>query len=434
MTRALRHDPWAHPTMGTDLREPVPADPRLMPQFTPLENATPAERAAESAALIAEAGKSAQHLGVPLTLQDFPRDPAIHGGTEKENALFSAVPLFGLNAPRWREKEGLPPLTPFNCTEYDEVSMCTRKKKKGRRSSFSFAKDQTLASLQASIDAEVDATMMAMGLSPTVLSFSSINSRRAGVENGPEAAGPSNSTFTEVGSASAPPVFSSFASEPSSSIELSTTTTKKSKKKGKATSNNNSRPHSDMQIDETLPPIPVTVEPSTTTTATTTGTSRKRSRRVAEIEEDTPNDDRDPTVAVTTGPAPAPAPTRISKTQRAPKKTTTKKVKREQEDPQEETRQPELQSAPNKRRKRSAAPSPDPTIGGLDNVAASGGVVDESGPDQGSLRRSKRVTRSSATAGQAAATDSTVAAATDTTAKGAGRKRNGSGKRATTRS
>jgi hypothetical protein len=429
--------------MGTDLREPIPADPRLMPQFTPLENSTPAERAAESAALIAEAGKSAQHLGVPLTLQDFPRDPAIHGGTEKENPMFSAVPLFGLNAPRWREKEGLPPLSPFNCTEYDEVVMCPRKKK-GRRSSFSFANDPMMASLQASIDADVDAAMAAMGFSPTLLSFSKASSRRrAGVENGPEAAGPSNSTFTtELGSTSAPPVFASSIEHP--------TTTKKSKKKGKASSNNKSRSHSDMQIDETLPPpIPVIVEPSTTTTTVQpppTGTSRKRSRRVAEIEEDTPIDDRDPTVAVASGPTPAPLPVpkRGSKTQRAPKKTT-KKVKREQEESQEEARQPAelVQSAapPNKRRKRSAAPSPGPpTIVGLDdNVAAVGvaEVIGESGLDQeGSLRRSKRVTRSSATAGQTAAAESTVvmAAATNTTAKGAARKRNGSGKRATTRS
>ncbi|KAH9975742.1 hypothetical protein BGW80DRAFT_1250644 [Lactifluus volemus] len=404
MTRALRHDPWAHPTMGTDLREPIPADPRLMPQFTPLENSTPAERAAESAALIAEAGKSAQHLGVPLTLQDFPRDPAIHGGTEKENPMF----------PRFHS---------LASTLHVGVKR------------------------RASIDADVDAAMAAMGFSPTLLSFSKASSRRrAGVENGPEAAGPSNSTFTtELGSTSAPPVFASSIEHP--------TTTKKSKKKGKASSNNKSRSHSDMQIDETLPPpIPVIVEPSTATTTVQpppTGTSRKRSRRVAEIEEDTPIDDRDPTVAVASGPTPAPLPVpkRGSKTQRAPKKTT-KKVKREQEEPQEETRQPAelVQSAapPNKRRKRSAAPSPGPpTIIGLDdNVAAVGvvGVVDESGLDQeGSLRRSKRVTRSSATAGQtaaAAAAESTVvmAAATNTTAKGAARKRNGSGKRATTRS
>ncbi|KAH9004523.1 hypothetical protein EDB86DRAFT_1954567 [Lactarius hatsudake] len=37
---ALGFDPWQHPTMGTNLREPVPADPRLIPRFTP-ENATP---------------------------------------------------------------------------------------------------------------------------------------------------------------------------------------------------------------------------------------------------------------------------------------------------------------------------------------------------------------------------------------------------------
>jgi len=93
--------------MGTNLREPVPADPRLIPQFV-LESTTPAQRATESAELIAQAGVSARRLGVSLTLHDFPRDPAIHGGGENEDPMHSAVPLFGIHAPRWRAKEGLP--------------------------------------------------------------------------------------------------------------------------------------------------------------------------------------------------------------------------------------------------------------------------------------------------------------------------------------
>ncbi|KAH9072313.1 hypothetical protein EDB83DRAFT_214834 [Lactarius deliciosus] len=118
---ALGFDPWQHPTMGTNLREPVPADPRLIPRFTP-ENATPTQRASESAELIAQAGVSARRLGVPLTLQDFPRDPAIHSGGENEDPMHSAVPLFGIRAPRWRAKEGLPPDVAPGLATYNGVA------------------------------------------------------------------------------------------------------------------------------------------------------------------------------------------------------------------------------------------------------------------------------------------------------------------------
>ncbi|KAH9013269.1 hypothetical protein EDB85DRAFT_1899836 [Lactarius pseudohatsudake] len=128
---ALGFDPWQHPTMGTNLREPVPADPRLIPRFTP-ENATPTQRATESAELIAHAGVSARRLGVPLTLQDFPRDPAIHSGGENEDPMHAAVPLFGIRAPRWRAKEGLPPDVAPGLATYNGVA-APPAGKKGKR-------------------------------------------------------------------------------------------------------------------------------------------------------------------------------------------------------------------------------------------------------------------------------------------------------------
>jgi hypothetical protein len=103
----LGFDPWQHPTTGTNLREPVPADPRLIPQFTPIDKATPAERAAVSVALVKEAGMSARQIGVPLTLQDFPDHPSISGVGKKEDPMHASNPLFGLNAPRWRAMQGL---------------------------------------------------------------------------------------------------------------------------------------------------------------------------------------------------------------------------------------------------------------------------------------------------------------------------------------
>ena len=93
--------------MGTNLREPVPADPRLIPQFTPISKATPAERAAVSAALVKEAGMSARQIGVPLSFHDFPDHPSMSGGGKKEDPMHASNPLFGLNAPRWRAMQGL---------------------------------------------------------------------------------------------------------------------------------------------------------------------------------------------------------------------------------------------------------------------------------------------------------------------------------------
>ena len=92
--------------MGTNLHEPVPADPLKMPRFMPTDQATPAERAVESAALIREARMSARRLGVPLTTHEFPREPVKNVSGD---VMHSSVPLFGLCAPRWRQMEGLLP-------------------------------------------------------------------------------------------------------------------------------------------------------------------------------------------------------------------------------------------------------------------------------------------------------------------------------------
>ncbi|KAI0306056.1 hypothetical protein B0F90DRAFT_1814863 [Multifurca ochricompacta] len=143
---ALAFDPWQHPTIGTNLREPVPADPRLIPQFPPLESATPAQRAAESATLVAQAGISARRLGVPLTLHDFPCSPATHGETENEDPMHSSVPLFGLRAPRWRVKEGLPLDEEPGLATYDGVPALPSGKK-GRKL---YAKKLTLMRKAAS--------------------------------------------------------------------------------------------------------------------------------------------------------------------------------------------------------------------------------------------------------------------------------------------
>jgi hypothetical protein len=72
-----------------------------------VNQATPAERAARSAALIKEAGTSARQIGVPLTFQDFPDHPSMNRGTRKEDPAHASIPLFGLSAPRWRAKQGL---------------------------------------------------------------------------------------------------------------------------------------------------------------------------------------------------------------------------------------------------------------------------------------------------------------------------------------
>ena len=123
---ALGFCPWQHPSMGTNLREPVPADPLKMPRFMPTDQATPAERAVESAALIREAGMSAHRLGVPLTTHDFPREPAKN---VDEDIAHSSVPLFGLSAPRWRQMEGLLPHVIPGTASYDGVRAKPRENK-----------------------------------------------------------------------------------------------------------------------------------------------------------------------------------------------------------------------------------------------------------------------------------------------------------------
>ena len=65
---------------------------------------------------------STRRLSVPFTLQDFPRDPAIHGGGEHDDQMHSSTPHFGLATPCWRE-EGLPPLDIPGCPETTGVPM-----------------------------------------------------------------------------------------------------------------------------------------------------------------------------------------------------------------------------------------------------------------------------------------------------------------------
>ena len=57
--------------------------------------------------LVKEAGTSARQIGVPLTLDDFPDNPAMTKGRKPEGPLNSSIPAFGLNAPRWRTMQGL---------------------------------------------------------------------------------------------------------------------------------------------------------------------------------------------------------------------------------------------------------------------------------------------------------------------------------------
>ena len=116
VTGALGFCSWQHPSMGTNLREAVPADPLKIPRFMPIDQATPVERAVESAAFISEAGMSARRLGVPLTMHDFPREPV---KDVSEDTMHSSVPLFGLSAPRWRQVEGLPPHDIPGAASYD---------------------------------------------------------------------------------------------------------------------------------------------------------------------------------------------------------------------------------------------------------------------------------------------------------------------------
>ena len=117
----LDFNPYEHPTIGTNLREPVPADPELIPKFTPVNQATRAERAAQSAALIKEAGLSARQIGVPLTLQDFPDHPSMNHSGRREDPMHASIPLFGLRDPRWRAKQGLDNVAIPGTVAYDGV-------------------------------------------------------------------------------------------------------------------------------------------------------------------------------------------------------------------------------------------------------------------------------------------------------------------------
>jgi hypothetical protein len=411
----LDHDPWEHPNMGTNLREPVPADYRLIPQFVPPENATPAERAAESATLIAEAGVSARHLGVPLTMQDFPRDPATEGGAESEDPMFSSIPLFGLHDPRWRKKEGLEPYTTVGPADYDILAM--------------FPQGVRARKMFAMYEKKLNSRLKRLNAAVSLESSSSKTSARAGrvgAADGPAAAaGPSTSTVVQVtGVRASERTTTTQYSRPGSTPVLSAPpnltakppTTKKSKKKSKASRSKNA-------TATVPPPLPATGT-----------TSRKRSRRAVELD-DAANDDCHAGRSASAS-APAPPPARKQRTtQRVPK------IKFEEEEGAPEETRPEPAT---KRRKRSVAPSPSPTIvlhrgagddgdGDGDGSSNSGGVR-ESVQDQGSLRRSTRVRRSLAAAGTGAEAEVgaalTVVVTPDTAAKGAARKRSTSGRRA----
>ncbi|KAH9992971.1 hypothetical protein BJV74DRAFT_390818 [Russula compacta] len=52
---------------------------------------------------------SARRVGVPLTMQDFPRNPVECKGANGDDPMHSSIPLFGLGAPRWRSSQGLKP-------------------------------------------------------------------------------------------------------------------------------------------------------------------------------------------------------------------------------------------------------------------------------------------------------------------------------------
>ncbi|KAI0251816.1 hypothetical protein BJV78DRAFT_1312712 [Lactifluus subvellereus] len=394
MTGVLGDEAWDHPNIGTNLREPVPADPRLIPQFAPLENATPAERATESAALIAEAGMSARRLG-GTPPYDVPSFPSYSGVAE---------PPEGGKGKRLYERQA------------------RKLKAKAMRR----------------------AAMAERGSS----SSSRARAKHGGVVDDPAAAGPSNSTAAPVtrahesantavldmsietsvpsssGSAPAPTAPLSTRTESSTTTTIPTNSTattiagvtatknKKKKSKDKGSSKGKSRSRADQQTEQQVVPTPVA--PASPLTP------RKRSHRALELEDDdVANDDRSVAVPKASKHVPQPQP----------------KIKHEEngEEPQQEETQPETQPerAP-KRRKRSAAPSPSPTIG-LDNNSVGGGDDDGDGDDkssQGPLRRSVRVTRASATGAGAA-----PVVVADTAAKGAaGRKRRSTSSKRSTRS
>ena len=443
MTRALSFNPWEFPRIGTNLREPIPADPKLVPQFAPLESATPAERAAESAALIAEAGMSARHLGVPLTIQDFPRDPAIHGGGELDDPFHSSTPHFGLAAPRWRKKEGLPPLDVPGCLEIAGIRMPPLGK--GKDLYERHARRLKAKAKRRGVDAAT---------------AGSSSSTRAGAKHGglvddPATAGPSYSTTAQVTgaddeaphaherestiaalemfiakfapsssrSAASPTASRTTSPEPSTTTAIPTnptavteapttapTTKNKKKKRKDKSSSKTKRSRTDQQPEQEIVPTPVALAPAPELT------SRKRSRRALELEDDVANANADRSDALP----------KISKRALQPQP----KIKQEENEGEQ----------PPKRRKRFAAPSPSPTIG-LGDSADDGGDGDGDGDNGGdkssqrAVRRSRRATRALATgAGVGAEAAPVVVAVADTVAKAKGaaaRKRGTGGKRST---
>ncbi|KAI9464455.1 hypothetical protein BJY52DRAFT_1184198 [Lactarius psammicola] len=467
---ALGFDPWQHPTMGTNLREPVPADPRLIPRFTP-ESATPPQRAAESAELIAQAGVSARRLGVPLTIQDFPRDPAIHSGGENEDPMHAAVPLFGIRAPRWRAKEGLPPDTTPGSATYNGVA-APPTGKKGKKL---YAKRaQKLNPKWKTFEAAT---------APTGSSSSSITIDKLFdlLDDGPAMAGPSSSSAKVATRAGASmsgvtrtPEFPGRAAVemPTSSSSISLVSPAPSAPAplpSTSTSTNSPIPSPAPPPAHTTIPVPVprptpipaatpidlggatpslTVQPhiaSTSTasltksdvthTASSRSTSQLDSHRNEQIR--SANPDAPSSSSSSTSTSPVPTRPSLKRTRRAAE------LENDEEDgngvgssshspvamvvplvrtsPEPHIKQEESGPQPQrKRRRRSAAPSPSPTIGlGADTHDASGGGW----PEPGQLRRSTRVARAHA-------------CATATTTRPASRKRHttGNSKRATTRS
>ncbi|KAF8268804.1 hypothetical protein EI94DRAFT_1726839 [Lactarius quietus] len=423
---ALAFDPWQHPTMGTNLREPVPADPRLIPRFTP-ESKTPAERAAESSELIAQAGVSARRLGVPLTLHDFPRDPAIHSGGENEDPMHSAVPLFGLRAPRWRAKEGLPPDVAPGSATYNGVP-APPKGKKGKRL---FAKRaQKLDPKWKTFEAATAPRGLRRRNSPaqstnclTCWMGLRLQVHPAPVPEQKRARRPLRAVRSQLGlrilrcplpNPAPPPVLTPIPAPipapiprptpipTASSILLSGPTPSPTLEPRIASTSTANLTNSDITQphNEQIRPATSTAPPPTSTTPPTMQVplSLKRSRMAAEFE-----DDEDDNGAGGSSSNPNPAATVVPP-----------QIKQEGEYGMDLERELEPEPQPQrKRRRRSAAPSPSPSIGLVD--AAGGGW-----PGPGQLRRSTRVARAHA-------------CATATTAP-ASRKRQSNGRRATTKS
>ncbi|KAH9165103.1 hypothetical protein EDB89DRAFT_1911687 [Lactarius sanguifluus] len=273
---ALGFDPWQHPTMGTNLREPVPADPSLIPRFTP-ENATPTQRASESAELIAQAGVSARRLGVPLTLQDFPRDPAIHSGGENEDPMHSAVPLFGIRAPRWRAKEGLPPDIAPGLATYNGVS-APPAGKKGKR-------------LYAKRAQKLNPKWKTFEAATAPTGPSSISSTLFDLLEGPSLAGPSGSS-AKVATSGGASTTSTIAPVPSPAPPPAITTSlKRTRRAAKLDDDNDggsSSSSSHIPVPMVVPPTRTSPEPQQikqegpeSGTGLEPGPQRKRRRRSA---------------------------------------------------------------------------------------------------------------------------------------------------------